>query len=51
MNAFVAGATGALGRQLVPQLVARDHAVIAMTRSASKSPFQAQQRHTGKYEI
>jgi nucleoside-diphosphate-sugar epimerase len=36
MNVFVAGATGALGRQLVPQLVARGHEVVGMTRSASK---------------
>src|SRR5918992_488777 len=33
---FVAGATGALGRQLVPQLVARGHEVVGMTRTASK---------------
>jgi 2-alkyl-3-oxoalkanoate reductase len=36
MKVFVAGATGALGRQLVPQLVARGHEVVGMTRSASK---------------
>ncbi len=36
MNVFVAGATGALGRQLVPRLVARGHEVVGMTRSASK---------------
>jgi 2-alkyl-3-oxoalkanoate reductase len=36
MKVFVAGATGALGRQLVPQLVARGHDVVGMTRSASK---------------
>src|SRR5688572_2542583 len=36
MRVFVAGATGALGRQLVPQLVARGHDVVGMTRSASK---------------
>jgi nucleoside-diphosphate-sugar epimerase len=36
MNIFVAGATGALGRQLVPQLVAGGHEVVGMTRSASK---------------
>jgi nucleoside-diphosphate-sugar epimerase len=35
MNVFVAGATGALGRTLVPQLVARGHAVVGMTRNAS----------------
>ena len=36
MKVFVAGATGALGRVLVPQLVARGHEVAGMTRSASK---------------
>ena len=36
MKIFVAGATGVLGRALVPQLVARDHEVVGMTRSASK---------------
>jgi nucleoside-diphosphate-sugar epimerase len=36
MKIFVAGATGALGRALVPKLVARGHEVVGMTRSASK---------------
>ena len=36
MKVFVAGATGALGRQLVPQLVAAGHEVTGMTRRASK---------------
>jgi nucleoside-diphosphate-sugar epimerase len=36
MKVFVAGATGALGTQLVPQLVARGHEVVGMTRTASK---------------
>ena len=36
MKVFVAGATGALGRQLVPRFVARGHEVVGMTRSASK---------------
>jgi nucleoside-diphosphate-sugar epimerase len=36
MKVFVAGATGALGRQLVPQLVARGHEVVGMTRTESK---------------
>jgi 2-alkyl-3-oxoalkanoate reductase len=37
MKIFVAGATGALGTQLVPQLVANGHEVVGMTRSESKS--------------
>src|SRR6476661_6465009 len=36
MNVFLAGATGVLGRALVPQLVARGHEVVGMTRGASK---------------
>ena len=36
MKVFVAGATGVLGRVLVPQLVAHGHEVVGMTRSASK---------------
>jgi 2-alkyl-3-oxoalkanoate reductase len=36
MKVFVAGATGALGRRLVPQLVERGHDVVGLTRSASK---------------
>lgn len=36
MKVFVAGATGVLGRALVPQLGARGHDVVGMTRSASK---------------
>ena len=36
MKIFVAGATGALGTQLVPQLVARGHDVTGMTRTESK---------------
>jgi nucleoside-diphosphate-sugar epimerase len=36
MKILVAGATGALGRQLVPRLVDRGHAVVGMTRSPSK---------------
>lgn len=36
MKIFVAGATGVLGRELVPLLVARGHEVVGMTRNASK---------------
>jgi nucleoside-diphosphate-sugar epimerase len=36
MKVFVAGATGVLGRALVPLLVAQDHEVVGMTRNASK---------------
>src|SRR5919206_2030820 len=36
MKVFVAGATGVLGRALVPRLVARGHEVVGMTRSASR---------------
>jgi nucleoside-diphosphate-sugar epimerase len=36
MRVFVAGATGAIGRQLVPRLVAAGHEVHGLTRSESK---------------
>lgn len=36
MKVFVAGATGALGKQLVPMLVAKGHDVVGMTRTEAK---------------
>ena len=36
MKIFLAGATGVLGRVLVPRLVSEGHEVVGMTRSASK---------------
>jgi nucleoside-diphosphate-sugar epimerase len=36
MRVFVAGASGAIGRRLVPQLAARGHDVVATTRSPEK---------------
>ncbi len=36
MRVLVAGATGAMGRQLVPRLVRAGHEVHGMTRSESK---------------
>jgi len=36
MRIFLAGATGAIGRQLLPRLVERGHEVIGMTRRESK---------------
>ena len=36
MKVFVAGATGALGKQLVPMLVAEGHQVTGMTRTPAK---------------
>jgi 2-alkyl-3-oxoalkanoate reductase len=37
MKVFVAGATGAVGRPLIKQLIERGHGVIGMTRSESKT--------------
>jgi len=36
MNVFLAGATGAIGRSLVPMLVKEGHKVVAMTRAPEK---------------
>lgn len=37
MRIFIAGASGAIGGHLVPQLVARGHEVVGTTRSAAKT--------------
>lgn len=37
MKVFVAGATGALGKQLVPLLVAKGHEIVGMTRTDAKA--------------
>lgn len=37
MKVFLAGATGAIGKQLVPALIAKRHEVIGLTRSAHKA--------------
>jgi nucleoside-diphosphate-sugar epimerase len=37
LRVFVAGATGAIGRVLVPQLLARGHEVVGMTRSPERA--------------
>jgi nucleoside-diphosphate-sugar epimerase len=37
MKIFIAGASGAIGRHLVPQLVARGHEVVGTTRSTAKT--------------
>ena len=42
MRVFVAGATGAIGKQLVPRLVAAGHEVTGMTRSESKRAMLSQ---------
>ncbi len=48
MRVFVAGATGAIGRQLVPRLVEAGHEVHGMTRSESK---QATLRELGAVPV
>lgn len=37
MNIFIAGGSGAIGRQLVPMLVQEGHRVVAMTRSQDRA--------------
>ena len=39
MKVFVAGGSGAMGRRLVPRLVAEGYEVTAMTRDAGKAPW------------
>jgi 2-alkyl-3-oxoalkanoate reductase len=39
MKVFLAGGTGAIGRALVPQLVAAGHSVVATSRSEDKFPL------------
>jgi nucleoside-diphosphate-sugar epimerase len=48
MRVFVAGATGAIGKQLVPRLVAAGHEVHGMTRGESK---QAMLRELGAVPV
>jgi NAD(P)-dependent dehydrogenase (short-subunit alcohol dehydrogenase family) len=36
MNIFLAGATGAIGKRLLPQLLARGHQVTTTTRTSAK---------------
>ena len=48
MRVFVAGATGAIGKQLVPRLIAAGHEVHGMTRSAGK---QAMLRELGAVPV
>jgi len=37
MKIFVAGGTGAIGRPLIAELLAKGHALVALTRSAEKA--------------
>jgi uncharacterized protein YbjT (DUF2867 family) len=37
MNIFIAGATGYIGRHLIPELIARRHTIRALTRASSMS--------------
>ncbi|MEH2262960.1 NAD-dependent epimerase/dehydratase family protein [Nostoc sp.] len=43
MKIFVAGATGAIGRPLIAQLLAQGHEVVALTRSLEKAQTLAEQ--------
>lgn len=38
MKLFIAGGTGAIGRPIVEQLLAKGHSVVALTRSADQAP-------------
>jgi nucleoside-diphosphate-sugar epimerase len=39
MKVFLAGASGALGKRLIPQLIERGHSVVGTTRSDAKAPL------------
>src|SRR5437868_2765982 len=43
MKIFVAGGTGAIGRPLIAKLLAKGHALVALTRSPEKAQALAQQ--------
>lgn len=43
MKIFIAGGTGAIGRPLVAELLAKGHAVVALTRSPEKAQALAEQ--------
>src|SRR5262245_65081370 len=43
MKIFVAGGTGAIGRPLIAELLAKGHAVVALTRSPAKAQALAEQ--------
>jgi 2-alkyl-3-oxoalkanoate reductase len=43
MKIFVAGGTGAIGRPLIAKLLAKGHAVVALTRSSEKAQALVQQ--------
>ena len=47
MKVFVAGASGAIGMRLVPQLIAAGHDVTAMTRSEQTGRQAARVRRHG----
>src|SRR5438034_11232439 len=43
MKIFVAGGTGAIGRPLIAKLLAKGHALVALTRSPEKAQALVQQ--------
>ena len=43
MKIFVAGGTGAIGRPLIAELLAKGHVLVALTRSPEKAQTLAEQ--------
>jgi 2-alkyl-3-oxoalkanoate reductase len=43
MKIFVAGGTGAIGRPLIAELLAKGHALVALTRSPEKAQALVEQ--------
>ena len=43
MKIFIAGGTGAIGRPLIAELLAKGHELVALTRSSEKARFLVEQ--------
>jgi nucleoside-diphosphate-sugar epimerase len=51
MRVFAAGATGVVGRRLVPQLVAQAHHATATATATATNPGMVEQQATGVFNI
>jgi uncharacterized protein YbjT (DUF2867 family) len=51
MKIFVAGGTGAIGRPLIAELLAKGHALVALTRSPEKARALVEQGISSEAEV